>query len=149
LWGFICKEGYGLALASNNMKSPEYIKILEHYFLPTIAEIKPDFVFMQDNCSVHKAAIVEQWFETKKVNKIDGWPSRSPDINPIENIWGEMQQMVNTFLLKHKVRNSNQLYVLCKYCFEKACENSIPNLFSSMPRRLELVLNNDGKRTKY
>ena len=78
------------------------------------------------------------------------WPARSPDLNPIENIWAEMQKLVYTRLFFGvKVRNKNQLFILCKACFQEVCKKYVKTLFASIPKRIENIIALKGALTKY
>ena len=47
----------------------------------------------QDNCPIHISSSVRQCYETNDINIID-WPSKSPDINIVENIWKMISDIV-------------------------------------------------------
>jgi hypothetical protein len=61
---------------------------------PSVTIVYPDanFIFQQDNCSIHTAHAVAAWFQEQNINVLE-WPSRSPDLNPIENMWGYIQDV--------------------------------------------------------
>ena len=50
-------------------------------------------IFMHDNAPVHSAASVRQYLATNGVVSM-AWPPFSPDLNPIENIWGMMKTYI-------------------------------------------------------
>ena len=63
-----------------------YTKVLDDHLVPFIAAARllldSHPIFQHDNAPIHK---VSNWLKSKKIDYMN-WPSRSPDLNPIENI---------------------------------------------------------------
>ncbi len=57
-----------------------------------------DFIFQQDLAPAHTAKSTKSWLNDHGVGVLD-WPANSPDLNPIENIWG---------IVKRKMRNETK-----------------------------------------
>ena len=70
------------------MTGGKYVEVLEEKLLPSIADIGlSEPILLDDSARPHRTSVVKNWLEEKNINRID-WPGNSPDLNPIENLWG-------------------------------------------------------------
>ncbi len=73
------------------------------------------------------------------------WPSMSPDLNPIEHMWGILKWKVK----KCKVSNIHQLRDVIMEEWKRTTAATCEALVNSMPKRVKSVLENIGGHTKY
>ncbi len=146
VWGCVSRFSTGpVHRIDGIMDAIGYRNILADVLLPYSEDRLPlNWLFQQDNDPKHTSRLVRQWFADNGVNVID-WPSQSPDLNLIENLWSIADRAVK----KKRSRNLDEL-------FENIAEqwSIIPaavcaKLFDSMPRRCQAVINNFGYPTKY
>ena len=98
------------------------------------------WTFQQDNYPKHASKLIKQWFEINQI-KIIEWPAQSPDLNPIENLWHQVE-----LSLKHKgsFKNSDELYKAIETTWNEVTQEKIDKLIESMLKRCSVILKSKG-----
>lgn len=148
VWGAFSFRGkLPLAWISTKMKSEDYIEMLEISLIEHgEALMGPHFVFQQDNAAIHNSKMTKALFSDKNIEVLE-WPSCSPDLNPIENLWSILarrvyengKQFYNVNMLKRRIRE----------CWEQIEQSTLEKLILSMKSRLIEVIRNNGSYTHY
>ncbi len=146
IWAAMSSAGVGpLCFLKSIVNAAIYQEILEHFMLPSADKLygDADFIFQQDLAPAHTAKGTKSWFNDHGVTVLD-WTANSPDLNPIENLWG---------IVKRKMRdtrpnNADELKATVKETLASIPPQQCHKLITSMPRRIEAVIKAKGP-TKY
>ncbi|CAF2761239.1 unnamed protein product [Rotaria sp. Silwood2] len=101
-------------------------------------------VFQQDNDPKHTSHVVNNWFRKKGIERLF-WPPFSPDVNPIEHLWDELERRMK----KHQPKNQDQLRQTLQAEWEGIGLDVTKKLVESVPSRLYECYRMKGYPTKY
>ncbi len=73
------------------------------------------------------------------------FPSYSPDLNPIENLWADLKRRIEL----HNCNNVDELKKVIENEWFDTPEDLCARLVDSMPIRCKAVVTNKGFMTKY
>ena len=150
VWGCICfNYGVGtLCKVDGNINAQKYIDILEDNIWPLIARHFPrnNYLFQDGNAPVHRAAVTGQYCATNGL-KCMSWPSQSPDLNIIENVWLFIKRKLQTLVLN--IKTSEDLFREILRIWQSIEPEYIQSLYKSIPRRIQNVIRLKGHLPKY
>ena len=127
--------------------SKKYCSTMGNHLLPWAAITHGEnWVYQQDNCPIHVSSETKKWMAQQNINVLP-WPSRSPDINPIENLWAIVSRVV--YRDSRQFRNVRELKDAIINAWNSIDDGTLQNLSDSMQRRCVAVLNSRGAKTRY
>jgi transposase len=105
------------------------------------------WTFQQDGDPKHTSHKAQNWLEQNvpRFIKKHEWPANSPDQNPMENLWGIVQDRVYA----REPRTVVALERIIREEWANISVETLQSLVDSMPRRLDALVDAEGGSTKY
>lgn len=112
-----------------------------------VRQLIGDNTLMMDNAKIHGKGI--KYLLKSGVKVILDFPPKSPDLNPIENIWAEFQKRLNKKLFNICISTKDDLLELIRETWKEIPVSFIKNCMMSMPERIKEVIKMKGGHTRY
>ena len=153
VWGTISYEGKCIIeIINGTMKSSIYLDILRRRLLKNYRKLSLKsgevdesncLIFQQDGSSSHTEKNVNNYFLRKGIQVLP-WPAKSPDLNPIEEVWAWLKNN-----MKFSYQNGQELEEDIKKIWNSLQISFIKNLYHSMRDRIQAVIKAEGGPTDY
>ena len=150
VWGAITYKGVGkLVFIEGKMNSVLFFDVLKEGFCETLrmnGMSSEEVYLQQDNDPKHVSKYTKNELDKAGIDVLP-WASCSPDMNPIEHVWND----VDFRLRKRSIQPTNK-HELMKAIEEKWMNTSpeyIKSLYNSMPTRINALYQAKGGFTKY
>ncbi|GFV54620.1 transposable element Tcb2 transposase [Trichonephila clavipes] len=141
VWGAISWDTRpSLVVLQGTLTARRYVDdILTPIVLPMLSS-HPGAIYQQDNARPHTARLSQQCLQGYDVLP---WPTRSPDLSPIENVWEALGRQLQPS------RDTGELTAQMQRLWQDLPQGVISDLIESMPRRISACIAARGGFTTY
>jgi len=126
------------------MDAEFYVEILKKHIPEANRMLGDRWRFQQDNDPKHTSRLAQEFLKDH-VPEVIEWPSNSPDLNPIENLWSIVKDRVE----KRMPKNLDDLERFMAEEWNNIPTTVLNNLIKSMKHRCDLVIELGGERISY
>lgn len=146
VWGGIA---YGrrtqLHIIRGNLNAIRYRdEILSPHLVPFLQQ--HNLTLQQDNARPHVARICTAYLQAHNIDVLP-WPAFSPDLNPIEHLWDELDRRVRR--RDNPPSSVPELEQALLQEWNNIPQMTVNNLINSMTRRVQSALDANGGHTRY
>ena len=140
-WGGFCVKGKtSLFCFRRIMDGKYYTEILEKHIPEIRSMLRDEWRLQQDNDPKHTSRVARE-FLNSNVPEVMDWPSNSPDLNPIENLWAIVKRNVE----KRRPKNLSELESFLGEEWDNIPNSLLINLVDSMSRGCNEVIEKNGE----
>jgi hypothetical protein len=148
IWGCFTCFGVGpLVQLEGRLAATDYIHVLETHLVPFLESLNNKaFIFQDDNAPIHTAKKTAKWKLDNGIPCLP-WPAQSPDINPIEHLWDELERRLRARSVMPN--NEEKLFEFLQEEWKQISTAVLEKLVDSMPNRIQEVRKANGYPTRY
>ncbi|KAG2770047.1 hypothetical protein PC129_g24769 [Phytophthora cactorum] len=136
-----------IAILEGRQDSACYTHTLDNYLAPFIKNLRENHgicnpIFQQDNASIHKSRFTKAHIEAMGIKKLK-WPTKSPNLNPTEFVWGQLAWFVYEGGRQFDTKAELKAQIIRSW--EDIKQSYLRDLVNTMPTRMaQVVLKNGG-----
>lgn len=147
VWGCFGYGGLRLVRIHGKINAQGYQSMLGSELLPFAEDLGgPNWIFQQDNASIHRAATTLAWFAENAIDVLP-WPDRSPDLNPMENVWSMLVRII--YHQGRQYATVSELWNSLEKAMNDIDVTLLQSLIDQMPERLAELLAKKGRSTHF
>jgi transposase len=149
IYGCFSEKGFGnIYCFTNNLNGNLLYTIYKTTLLSSaryfFGKDSHNWILQEDNDPKHMSIKAQNWKEEHKINRIS-WPSQSPDLNPIENVWSVLKANISNY----QPTSTKELMKIIQKEWKKLDKTFAENLVTSMKNRISHILSNKGDHILY
>lgn len=148
VWVAFCNnEKLPIVVLQGKINSQKYQENLEKHLKPFIERKNAkELIFQHDNAPSHASKSTNNWLKQHNIQTLD-WPSNSPDLNPVENVWG----LISREIYKNgtQYNNTSELEKAVTAAWANLKTDFLSNLTATMKDRVFQLIASQGKFTKF
>lgn len=146
-------EGVSLCLnkGTEKLNGDKFALMVKEHFPHLIEKLRnKGKLCLMDNCPVQNSKKAKDAFAEVQCN-VYSIPPRSPDLNPIENIFSIVRRNLRKEAIAKKITSEsfNSFCQRVEATFYNISKRVVNNCIGSMPKRLDLVYETKGNRINY
>ena len=136
-----------IVFTNEKLDSKKYQDLLMTHLLPHAHTLGgQNWIFQQDNAPCHASKSTKKWLLEHNIVTLD-WPSISPDLNPMENLWGVIVRKI--YQNRKQFNSVESLKATITKSWDELNGEVLQHLINSMKNRMFELIKSKGESINY